>query len=933
PPTNTRREGKFAKTLTQKVFNELKKAYLEVSNNLVSVDHHVDKIMEMIDAQTNETRIVGIHGLGGIGKTTIAKIIYNQLLKDFEGCCFLSNIREVSELKGIECLQSQLISDILKMKWTDIRNYDEGTQTIKDRLSNKRVLVLLDDVDHKNHMDALVGKPNWFGKGSKLIITTRKKDVLDVCEVDCSYEVNAMDAHRSLQLFSKHAFRRDDPLDKYINQSNKAIDIAGGLPLALEVIGSLLSRTKKEMWDVTLEKLKNVPHADVQSKLKISYEALDDGEKHIFLDIACLFIGYDKDIVVHFWDASKLFPEVAMEVLQNMSLIKIKEDNTVWMHDQLRDLGRILIRRESKMKIEKQSRVWNPEEALDLLRRHKGKKKVEVLRLKFDHQRKYYFTYEEFKRLSNLRYFEVDGSMENFCAEERLFWHQSPSNVLPTNVVQDNSDLLPQLQWLSWHSIPPTFNITNFSIDDLVIVDLSKSVITHDWNGWSHMEVIKNLKVLILTYCLCLEKTPNFSAHANLERLILRGCAKLVEIDKSIGQLKHLVSLDVSDCGNLRRLPNELDLASLEYLLLDGCGSLERLPDSIGNLTSLIELNIFGTLVEELPDSIGNLKNLKVVKMTGSAMSKIPDALWTIDKLEEIEVDGIDELPFHVNIGNCINRNRSLRILRLSDAKIYAVPMLPESLFSLQLSTLYMDTFPDLSNLTNLKELSLSFVPRDYDVKSHGLVEDPIPRWIGKLRKLESLCLHSDHVTTLSMNISLLPQLKALDLRCSNLGCLPRLPTSLLSLSLCYCKSLCLMDLSNLKKLSSLEISYCAISKIQGLDCLENLQNLWISVLEQVDILPNLGNFNKLRSLRVQNCGNLVEIQGELPQSLVELVIYSCESLWKLPDLSSLKRLQKIDINRCMKLNVEATLGFAQRSQAYLWLESENECTLILKTS
>ncbi|KAF8017208.1 hypothetical protein BT93_H2410 [Corymbia citriodora subsp. variegata] len=319
-----RREGEFAKTLTQKVFNELKKAYLVVSNNLVSVDHHVDQIMEMIGAQTSETRIVGIHGMGGIGKTTIAKIIYNKLSHNFENCCFLHDIREMSKGNGIQYLQNQLISDILKTKCADIKNIDEGTQTIKDRLSNKRILLLLDDMEEENHMEALVGKRSWFGQGSKLIITTRKKDILDVPEVDYSYEVNGMDPNHSLQLFSKHAFRKDSPLDEYINQSKKAIDIAGGLPLALEVMGSLLSHTKKEKWDIILKKLESAPPEKVQSKLKISYDALDVRQKHIFLDIACLLIGHNKDIVVHFWDESKFFPEEAMEVLQNMSLIKIK---------------------------------------------------------------------------------------------------------------------------------------------------------------------------------------------------------------------------------------------------------------------------------------------------------------------------------------------------------------------------------------------------------------------------------------------------------------------------------------------------------------------------------------------------------------------------------------------------------------------------------
>ncbi|KAL3727516.1 hypothetical protein ACJRO7_032278 [Eucalyptus globulus] len=649
-----------------------------------------------------------------------------------------------------------------------------------------------------------------------------------------------MDHNQSLQLFSKHAFRRDSPLDEYIGQSYRAIRIPKGLPLPLEVIGSLLSRTKRNKWGDILKKLESVPHVEIQNQLKISLEALDVRQRHIFLDIACFFIGYDKDIVVYFWK-SEFFPEEAIEVLQNMSLIKIEECIKVWMHDQLKDVGREIICQESKMKIKKQCRVWNLEDVSDFLRRHEEEKEVEALRLKFDHR--HCFTHEDFKSLPNLTFLEVDDSGENCCAKEKLLWLEWLSNCLLINVFQKNSNLLPELRWLSWHNIDPTFKIANFSMEN-----------PHEGMLYARQH---------------LKRTPNLYSHSNLERLILSGYESLIEIDRSICQLKCLVFLDVSYCGNLQRLPDELggDLASLEYLSLRDCKSLKMLPETFGKMESLTDLDMSGTWIKELPDSIGKLKNLKAVEMWKIYPARHP----------------------HVEISNSIYGNKSIRILTLQNVRMHALPRLPESLTQLKLGDFLVDTLPDLSNLTDLKVLRLDFQPRDSDGKYHGLMEEPIPPWIGNLSKLESLGLRYFWEKASSTDQSLPPHPRRL----------PKLPSSLTSLALLGFHPLCSMDLTNLRKLSSLSISYSAVAEIESLGCLENLRHLYLQRIGQLATLPDLSKLNKLRRIRVSECDNLVKIQGEPPRFLDKFEIYTCPSLQELPDLFCLMGKTFVRINSC----------------------------------
>ena len=134
--------------------------------------------MKTLEQSANDVGVVGIYGIGGIGKTTLAKVIYNQLLEHFDYFCFLKDVRETSlQHKGLEKLQSQLVSDVLKHadpKRFEFSSIDEGIGELNRRFRDKKVL-LLDDVDQKKQLDALVANVHCCGPGSRIIITTRKR--------------------------------------------------------------------------------------------------------------------------------------------------------------------------------------------------------------------------------------------------------------------------------------------------------------------------------------------------------------------------------------------------------------------------------------------------------------------------------------------------------------------------------------------------------------------------------------------------------------------------------------------------------------------------------------------------------------------------------------------------------------------------------------
>ena len=146
--------------------------FLEDIEDLVGIESRVKELESCLAIGFNDVHI---------------RVVFYMVSKKFEGCCFLLNVREVCEKYGLIPLQQQLIRKILN-EGMRIQDVDDGLFVIKNRLRHKRILLVLDDVNHSNQLKKLVGKGNWFGSGSRVIITTRDKHLLRVLKVDEIYE-------------------------------------------------------------------------------------------------------------------------------------------------------------------------------------------------------------------------------------------------------------------------------------------------------------------------------------------------------------------------------------------------------------------------------------------------------------------------------------------------------------------------------------------------------------------------------------------------------------------------------------------------------------------------------------------------------------------------------------------------------------------------
>ena len=369
----------LVKNLIKTVLIELRKTPVGLAAYTVGLDSRVEKLLKLLDIKSNGIRILGFYGMGGIGKTTLAKALYNRVVGHFEHRCFISNVREISaQDNGLVSLQNQLINDLSSSKVLTVREVHAGTAAIKGIVNEKQVLVVLDDVDNINQLNALIGNREWFYEGSRIIITTRDIEVLSKHLVTEFYEVRELDLSESLQLFSYHALRREKPKGIFLDLSEQIVDLTGGLPLALEVFGSFLfdKRTSKE-WEDALQKLKQIRPHHLQDVLMISFNGLDEQEKCIFLDIACLFVKMrtKREDAIDILRGCGFNAEIVVSVLTAKSLIKFTGDNVLWIHDQIRDMGRQIVREKDIVNPGLRTRLWDRDEIMNVFK----DKKVSII--------------------------------------------------------------------------------------------------------------------------------------------------------------------------------------------------------------------------------------------------------------------------------------------------------------------------------------------------------------------------------------------------------------------------------------------------------------------------------------------------------------------------------------------------------------------------
>ncbi|XP_010537832.1 PREDICTED: protein SUPPRESSOR OF npr1-1, CONSTITUTIVE 1-like [Tarenaya hassleriana] len=637
-------ESKLTKEVARNLSARLSLPSSSGSNEFVGMDSHMRKIEALLCLDSGDVQMVGIWGMGGIGKTTIAKCVYRNLSDMFQGACLIENLKREFELQTPPQLREKILSDILRNKHLSIRGDDPCV--MKQRLRGKKVFLVLDDVNDVKQLRELAGSLEWFGPGSRIIITTRDKRVLEQHDVEHIYEVEPLRRIPALQLFSCHAFRQPFPHKDFRELSVDVVQQLGGLPLALCVVGASLYRRDVTFWEDSLLLLDNELDSSISKALRESYEALNKREKMVFLYVACCFNGVRVDevskvldlFVVGSGSGCRSFTGPSIRTLAEKCLISISNKKILWVHDLLQDMARDIICDGKEENPWKRKMLWDVEDFDNVLCENMGGEAVEVesIFLNMAEERELFIKPAIFRRMFNLKFLKFSN---NFSAG-------GSKTCMP-----DGLDYLPMLRYLHWDAYTPKSLPSGFRTIYLVELILPNSSVETLWSG---TQDLANLRRMNLSRSKRLTEIPDLSKATNLEKLELRRCESLVELHSSLEHLNKLVELELSYCRKLKSLPNNINLRALRSLHADGCPSLKEFPFISENVE---ELSLDETSIEEVPQDIELLSNLRVLYLSGcKRLKNLPGTIRNLDSLTELLLTDCPNITLFPEVGNNIEK-------------------------------------------------------------------------------------------------------------------------------------------------------------------------------------------------------------------------------------------------------------------------------------
>ncbi|XP_010440932.1 PREDICTED: probable disease resistance protein RPP1 [Camelina sativa] len=655
-------------------------------DGLIGMGAHMKEMESLLSLGSDEVRMIAIWGPSGIGKTTIARVLYSQFSENFELSVFMENIKESTYTRPV-CsdeysakmqLQKRFMSQIINHKDMELPHLGIA----QDRLNDKKVLIVLDSIDQSIHIDAIAKETRWFGHGSRIIITTQDQKLLKAHGINHIYKVEFPSAYEAYQMFCVYAFGQIFPKDGFEELAWEVTKFLGNLPLGLRVMGSHFRGMSRHEWVNELPRLKTRLDAGIQSILKFSYDVLCDEDKDLFLHIACLFNNEEMVKVEDYLALSFLDVRQGLQVLAEKSLIAIEVLHSVYtridMHNLLVQLGTEIVRHkpghQSIREPGKRRFLVDAKDIYEVLTDNTGSRNIigillEVRPLSGELN----ISERAFKGMSNLKFLRFHGP----------YYHESDKLYLP----QGLNNLPRKLRLIEWSRFPLICLPSDFCTAYLVELRMWNSKLQKLWQGY---QPLGSLKIMDLRESKHLKELPDLSSATNLEELNLFECSSLAKLPSSIGNLQKLQKLSLHGCSKLEVLPTNINLESLINLDLTDCLLIKRFPEISTNIK---DLKLTKTAIKEVPLTIKSWSSLHKLEMSyNEGLKEFPHALEIITRLYFNDTEMQEIPPWVMKISR-------LQSLALSGCKkLITIPQLSDSLLTIS-----------AVNCESLESLDISF--------------------------------------------------------------------------------------------------------------------------------------------------------------------------------------------------------------------------------
>ncbi|XP_078159122.1 putative disease resistance RPP13-like protein 1 isoform X1 [Carex rostrata] len=825
-------------------------SHFVIQSNIFGREKEKEKLIDLLSSERDVVSVVTIVGMGGIGKTTIAQLAYNdprirQRFDKFGWIC-------VSEDFSVQRLTIELVESITGNE-CGLRNLSALQEKIRKEISGKRILLVLDDVwNEKMSLWDLFLAPFMSVAFAKILVTTRNDYVAQIMQTEPTLNLGYLSIEQCWQLFEHFVFggveQKKGPT--LVEIGRKIMSKCGMLPLAVKSIACLLRHEAEEdTWREILgnELWQSDASNEIFPPLQISYARLPTYLKSCFLYCSMFPKGYCYDVqnLVKLWmyqgfvesKGNKTAEKIGFEYAQQLCQRSLFEREGQYegkdfvrpkfkLHDIVHDLAR--------------------------LNSENGCYSVEVNQIPIFPNVLYHLYIAPHVNLiypmpsdksTTLRTLIMGSSVKNFFST----FHLSMAPKLRALEIQGSRDF--KLEFLS--SISNLKHLHYLSLSNMFIETLPECICC-----------LYSLQNLTLIHSPLKKLPTKIGNLISLEELIIDGCSVLEVLPESLCQLKALRKIFISRCYKIKELPNYIgNLVCLEELEIGYCRGIQVLPKSFCQLKALRKLCLIKCLrLEDLPSDMGSLTNLHTLEIRDTGVSYLPLGLSKLVGIQALKVtlkcETIGWLKDFSDMGGALCLCGLGNITNLMDVQC--------------------------ANLVSMCNLELLII--DWNEDHYWGID-------GSLFKLyikSGQKIFLEDGSCFSVMVSLKPHPNLCKLKIIG-----------------YCGTTFPEWIGSLCKLKYLNITFCNGLQFLKAESLPlELEELEIYGCDQLESIPGIKKLKSLVKLSIDNCQNLHSFMEPSPELTTCAHEGSDDS--SLLGLTNLASLRSLEISNCLKLQVLA---------------------------